>query len=773
MADTSKSFSQQIASEMNLQPSQTAAVLELLASGATTPFIARYRKEKTGGLDEVQIRDIEERNTYLVELSDRREVILTAINEQGKLTPELKKQIEAAITKSALEDLYLPYKPKRRTRATIAREKGLEPLATLILSQPLEGDPQKIAARWINAEAGVETAQDALDGASDIVAEIVSENAKVREFLREYMVSTGEIVSHVVDEKKDERSKFEQYYDYREPVTEARGHRFLAIRRGEKEGYLRSEIEINEDAAVSRIMGIVGFNPDSPFVELLSDAARDAFERLLISSIESDVRVDLKQTADREAVDVFAQNVENLLLASPLGAEAVIGIDPGIRTGCKVAAVDATGKFLDNTVIYPQVGKESEAEHALLAFLTKYPARAIAIGNGTAGRETEAFARQLVSTLPEKVRPYVVMVSESGASIYSASDLAREEFPDLDLTVRGAISIARRLQDPLAELVKVDPKSIGVGQYQHDVFQPLLKRKLEEVVESCVNRVGVDLNTASIELLKYVAGIGPTMAKKIVTHRENNGNFVSRAQLLKVSGLGPKTYEQAAGFLRVRTSSNPLDASAVHPERYALVEKIAKDLGVAVADLIGNNALVSKIDLQKYVSDEVGLMTLNDIKTELLKPGRDPRAKFEPPKFNEAVSKIEDLKVGMVLDGIVTNVTNFGAFVDVGVHQDGLVHISALSDNFVSNPADVVSAGQAVKVVVTDVDIARKRIALSCKTADFGTQHAPAGDKQKSEAASSSRDNRGKGQKGRGDKKTAPVHESFSNNPFANLKRGK
>ncbi len=769
MADTSKSFSQQIAAEMNLQPSQTAAVLELLAGGATTPFIARYRKERTGGLDEVQIRDIEERNTYLVELSDRREVILSAIDEQGKLTPELKKQIESAITKSALEDLYLPYKPKRRTRATIAREKGLEPLATLILSQPLEGDPQKVAARWINVEAGVETAQDALDGASDIVAESISENAKVREFLREYMMTTGEIVSHVVDEKKDERSKFEQYYDYREPVTEARGHRFLAIRRGEKEGYLRSEIEINEDSAVSRILGIVGFNPDSPFVEILSEAARDAFERLLISSIESDVRVDLKQTADREAVDVFAQNVENLLLASPLGAEAVIGIDPGIRTGCKVAAVDATGKFLDNTVIYPQVGKESEAEHTLLEFLTKYPARAIAIGNGTAGRETESFARQLVSTLPESVRPYVVMVSESGASIYSASDLAREEFPDLDLTVRGAISIARRLQDPLAELVKVDPKSIGVGQYQHDVFQPLLKRKLEEVVESCVNRVGVDLNTASIELLKYVAGIGPTMAKKIVTHRENNGNFVSRAQLLKVSGLGPKTYEQAAGFLRVRTSSNPLDASAVHPERYALVEKIAADLGVGVADLIGNNALVSQIDLQKYVSDEVGLMTLNDIKTELLKPGRDPRAKFEPPKFNEAVSKIEDLKVGMVLDGIVTNVTNFGAFVDVGVHQDGLVHISALSDNFVSNPADVVSAGQSVKVVVTDVDLARNRIALSCKTADFGTQHAAA----KSDASAPSRDNRGKATKGRGDKKPAPVHESFSNNPFANLKRGK
>ncbi len=755
-------FSTQIATEMTLQPSQTAAVLELLAGGATIPFIARYRKERTGGLDEVQIRDIEERNTYLTELAERRTTVLTEIEAQGKLTPELKKQIELATTKATLEDLYLPYKPKRRTRATIAREKGLEPLAQRILEQPATGDPTNEAAKFINAEKGIETAQDAIDGACDIVAEIIAENAKVREFLREFMVSSGELVSKVLDEKKDERSKFEQYYDYHEAVSAFAGHRFLAIRRGEKEGFLRSEIAVNEETAVAKILSIIGCSQSSPFGATLATAAQDAFERLLQSSIETDVRVDLKQIADREAVDVFAQNVENVLLASPLGAEAVIGIDPGIRTGCKVAAVDATGKYLDNTVIYPTNQGEDKAGRELLAFLAKHPSRAIAIGNGTAGRETEAFARKLVAQLPEATRPYVVMVSESGASIYSASDLAREEFPELDLTVRGAISIARRLQDPLAELVKVDPKSIGVGQYQHDVFQPMLKRKLDEVVESCVNRVGVDLNTASGELLKYVAGIGPSMAKKIVNYRELNGNFTSRAQLLKVSGLGPKTYEQAAGFLRVRNSQNPLHASAVHPERYQLVEKIAADQGVAIADIVGNNAVVAKINFEKYVSEDVGILTLNDIKAELQKPGRDPRAAFEPPKFCEDISTIADLKVGMVLNGIVTNVTKFGAFVDIGVHQDGLVHISALSDQYVSNPADVVSAGQALKVVVTDVDIERNRIALSCRSADFGTQHP-----KNNEKATSGKP----GKPGQREKAPKPVHETFANNPFAALKR--
>ena len=754
---TQQQLSKAIATELNLAENAVSAVLELLGESATVPFIARYRKERTGGLDEVQIRNIEERQTYLNEMAERRDTILASIESQGKLTPELKKQIEEASTKAALEDLYLPYKPKRRTRAMIAREKGLEGLATFIMAQSHDTSPESAATSYINAEKGVETVGDALDGASDIIAEVVSETAPVRDYLRNYMVSSGEIVAEGTEKAEAERSKFEQYYNYRAPLKDCKGHRFLAIRRGERDGFLKSNIELDEDTAVNHISSMMHVDSSSPSAPILVDACRDAFDRLLMTSIESDVRVDLKQEADKEAVDVFASNVENLLLAPPLGAVAVIGIDPGVRTGCKVVAIDETGKFLENTTIYPQTHSEDEARKELLSFIKRHPARAIAIGNGTAGRETEAFVRELVKSLPEATRPYVVMVSESGASIYSASDVARDEFPDLDLTVRGAISIARRLQDPLAELVKIDPKSIGVGQYQHDVYQPMLKKKLEEVVESCVNRVGVELNTASAQLLSYVAGIGPSMAKKIVTHREQNGNFKSRAQLLKVSGLGPKTFEQAAGFIRVRESDNPLDASAVHPERYKLVETIAKDMGKTVSELVGNTALVSKIDVKKYISDDVGLMTLNDIIAELQKPGRDPRAQFEPPKFKDDVTRIEDLKVGMILDGVVSNVTNFGAFVDIGVHQDGLVHISALSDKFVSNPADIVSVGDPVKVRVIDVDLARSRIALSCRLSDEPVRgNASAGTNNKK------RD------------KIKPSHnesKSFGNNPFASLKR--
>ncbi len=754
---TQQQLSKAIATELNLAENAVSAVLELLGESATVPFIARYRKERTGGLDEVQIRNIEERQTYLNEMAERRDTILASIESQGKLTPELKKQIEEASTKAALEDLYLPYKPKRRTRAMIAREKGLEGLATFIMAQSHDTSPESAATSYINAEKGVETVGDALDGASDIIAEVVSETAPVRDYLRNYMVSSGEIVAEGTEKAEAERSKFEQYYNYRAPLKDCKGHRFLAIRRGERDGFLKSNIELDEDTAVNHISSMMHVDSSSPSAPILVDACRDAFDRLLMTSIESDVRVDLKQEADKEAVDVFASNVENLLLAPPLGAVAVIGIDPGVRTGCKVVALDETGKFLENTTIYPQTHSEDEARKELLSFIKRHPARAIAIGNGTAGRETEAFVRELVKSLPEATRPYVVMVSESGASIYSASDVARDEFPDLDLTVRGAISIARRLQDPLAELVKIDPKSIGVGQYQHDVYQPMLKKKLEEVVESCVNRVGVELNTASAQLLSYVAGIGPSMAKKIVTHREQNGNFKSRAQLLKVSGLGPKTFEQAAGFIRVRESDNPLDASAVHPERYKLVETIAKDMGKTVSELVGNTALVSKIDVKKYISDDVGLMTLNDIIAELQKPGRDPRAQFEPPKFKDDVTRIEDLKVGMILDGVVSNVTNFGAFVDIGVHQDGLVHISALSDKFVSNPADIVSVGDPVKVRVIDVDLARSRIALSCRLSD---------EPVRSNASA------GTGNKKRD--KIKPSHnesKSFGNNPFASLKR--
>ena len=755
---TTQELCSTIAAELEISVASVTAVIELLGESATVPFIARYRKERTGGLDEVQIRAIEERQTYLTEIEERRETILSTIEGLGKLTPELKKQIEMATTKSALEDLYLPYKPKRRTRAMIAREKGLEGLADFVLNQSCDARPEVVAQRFINDLVGIETVDDAIEGACDIVAEVVSENAAVRNYLRQFMTDTGEIVSEGTDKASEERSKFEQYYHYRSRIEACKGHNFLAIRRGEKEGFLRSNIEIDEETAVAHIASLMKCDSQSPFVGLLQESCRDAFERLLLTSIESDVRVELKQTADREAIDVFAQNVEQLLLAAPLGAFSVIGIDPGVRTGCKCVALDETGRFLENTTIYPQVRSEEEADRVLRDFINRHPSRAIAIGNGTAGRETEAFVRRLVGTLPESERPYVIMVSESGASIYSASDVAREEFPELDLTVRGAISIARRLQDPLAELVKIDPKSIGVGQYQHDVYQPLLKKKLEEVVESCVNRVGVELNTASSELLKYVAGIGPSMAKKIVQYRETNGNFHSRAQLLKVSGLGPKTYEQAAGFIRVRESDNPLDGSAVHPERYALVEQIAQDMGVNVRDLIGK--LAAKIPVARYMSESVGLPTLNDIVSELQKPGRDPRAQFEPPKFDESVTKIEDLKVGMILDGVVTNVTNFGAFVDIGVHQDGLVHISALCDHFIRNPAEVVSVGTSVRVRVVDVDVARQRISLSCRL-----QEEVAKPTDKSAAPRSKVTTAGKG------KSSGRKDVTFSHNPFAGLKR--
>ena len=762
---TKQELSKAIAAELNLSETAVSAVIELLDESATVPFIARYRKERTGGLDEVQIRTIEERREYLNELEERRESIIAEIEKQEKMTPELKAQILQATTKAVLEDLYLPYKPKRRTRAMIAREKGLEGLANLILSQTRTTSPEAAAASYIKPELGVETIADALKGASDIVAETISEKAEIRDYLRQFMTESGVIVSEGTDKASEERSKFEQYYNYRMNVKECKGYNFLAIRRGERDGFLRAEIEIDEDTAVSHISSLMKCDSESPFGAILVEACQDAFERLLMTSIESDVRVDLKQNADREAVDVFAKNAENLLLAAPLGAVAVIGIDPGIRTGCKVAALDETGKFLENMTIFPEAGKQEEAGIKLLAFLKRHPSRAIAIGNGTAGRETEAFVRNLVHDIPEAERPYVVMVSESGASIYSASDLAREEFPDLDLTVRGAISIARRLQDPLAELVKVDPKSIGVGQYQYDVDQPLLKRKLEEVVESCVNRVGVELNTASAELLKYVAGIGPSMAKKIVSFRENNGNFVSRAQLLKVSGLGPKTFEQAAGFIRVRESENPLDASAVHPERYKLVEKIAADMGCSVRDLVGNSALVAKINVSKYVSDDVGLMTLNDIVSELQKPGRDPRAQFEPPKFDDDVRTIDDLKPGMILNGIVTNVTNFGAFVDIGVHQDGLVHISELCDHFISSPSEVVSVNDAVRVRVLEVDVVRKRISLSCNLQNNKSQAAAASSNAGAGRNSSNR-SQDKPKKAKQDNRS-----QFSNNPFASLKK--
>ena len=705
-----------IALELGLPPRGVAAVVKLLEENATVPFIARYRKEVTGGLDEVQIRDIQEKRAYVLELEERRAAILEEIGKQGKLTPELKAKILACTTKAALEDLYLPYKPKRRTRAIIARERGLEPLALRILAQPHDGDPRAEAQAFVSAEKEVPDVEAALQGARDIVAEAAAESADVRALVREAFEKEGVLKVEGVPDKIKEPTKFEQYYEFAEPVAQIPSHRFLAIRRGEKEGILRASMEIDTERLLPRIELVMKRDAASPFANDMSVAIADAMKRLLAPSVENDVRVELKMRSDRAAVDVFADNLKNLLLAAPLGGRRVIGVDPGIRTGCKIAVLDETGKFIENTTIYPGqgAGRDEEAKRVIVTLAKKHEPFAFAIGNGTAGRETEAFVRRALSEAG-MATVVVVPVSESGASVYSASDVARDEFPDLDLTVRGAISIGRRLQDPLAELVKVDPKSIGVGQYQHDVHQPLLARKLGEVVESCVNHVGVDLNTASAPLLGYVAGIGPSLAKKIVKHREDKGAFADRWGVLQVSGLGPKAFEQCAGFLRLPSSPHPLDASAVHPERYQLVERMAADLGVAITELVGNAELASKIDISKYVTAEVGEPTLRDILAELKKPGRDPRATFEPPKFRDDVMSMEDLKEGMVLEGVVTNVTAFGAFVDVGVHQDGLVHVSKLSDRFIKDPSEVVKAGDKLKVKVLEVDLARKRISLSAR----------------------------------------------------------
>jgi uncharacterized protein len=707
-----------IAAQLELPARGVAAVVKLLEEGATVPFIARYRKEATGGLDEVAIRAIQEARTYLVELETRRRAILAEIEKQGALTPDLARKIRAATTKQALEDLYLPFKPKRRTRATMARERGLEPLAQRILAQPDQGDPFADARRFVRIdgpeERRVADVDAALAGARDIVAEVVAENAEVRALVRETYAREAVMSTRAVAAKTKERTKFEQYYDHHEPLARMPSHRFLAIARGKAEGVLRVSTEIEEARLLPRIEQTVGLRRRSPYARLYAEAIADSLSRLLGPSVENDVIARAEERAHREAVEVFAKNLEALLLAAPLGGKPVLGVDPGFRTGCKCAVVDETGRFVENATIYLGQGaaKEEEAARVLRALVKKHRPAAIAVGNGTGGREAEAFVR---ATLEGAV---VVSVNEAGASVYSASDVAREEFPELDLTVRGAISIARRLQDPLAELVKIEPESIGVGQYQHDVQAALLKQKLGEVVESCVNRVGVELNTASASLLSYVAGLGPTRAKKIVEHRRSEGRFESRAALKKVSGIGPRTFEQCAGFLRVRDGAHPLDGSAVHPERYALVEKIARDMKVALKDLVGHADRARRIDVGKWVGEGVGEPTLRDIVAELEKPGRDPRASFEPPKFRDDVRELEDLKVGMVLEGVVTNVTTFGAFVDLGVHQDGLVHVSKLADRFVRDPNEVVRPGDRITVKVLEVDLARRRISLSARSAD-------------------------------------------------------
>ena len=717
-----------LARELQLPPAGVRAVVDLLAEGNTVPFIARYRKERTGGLDEVQIRAIEERRAYLLDMAERRAAILASIREQGKLTPELEAKIQAADTKAALEDLYAPFKPRRRTRAMAAREKGLEPLAQRILAQPRDGNPAAEAAAFITTgvEKPVASADEALAGARDIAAEVVADTPEVRTLVRRLFGEEGELVSEVVPAKAQEPTKFEQYYAFREKVKAIPSHRFLAIRRGEAEGVLRAHVEVDAAALTMGIERLVKLDDQSPWAGLLREAVADAYKRLLAPSVENDVRTELKLRSDVAAVDVFADNLRSLLLAAPLGGRAVIGVDPGLRTGCKCAAVDSTGKFLDTVTLFLSQGDAAlaKAREELLVFVKKHTPVAIAVGNGTGGREAEGFVRRLLSEAGV-ADLFVVQVNEAGASVYSASDVARDEFPDLDLTIRGAISIARRLQDPLAELVKIEPKAIGVGQYQHDVHQPLLSRKLGDVVESCVNHVGVELNTASAQLLQYVAGIGKSLAKKIVTHREQNGAFKSRQQLLDVSGLGPKAFEQAAGFLRLAEGAHPLDHSAVHPERYPLVERMAADLGVGVGELVGNQELVDRIDLSRYVADEVGEPTLRDIADELKKPGRDPRAEFSPPKFRDDVTTLDHLKPGMTLEGVVTNVTAFGAFVDIGVHHDGLIHVSQLSDKFVKDPTEVVKAGQKITVRVLEVDMARKRIALSARAENARRERPP------------------------------------------------
>ncbi|HKT13134.1 MAG TPA: Tex family protein [Terriglobia bacterium] len=722
-----------IAQQLDVPLRGMVAVIELLDEGGTVPFIARYRKEATGNLDELKVRGIEEKLAYFREFVARRETILASIAEQGKLTEELKSRIEATLDKSELEDLYLPYRPKRRTKATMAREKGLEPLALYLWAQePADQPLETLAAGFVNTEKGVTSVDEALEGARHIVAEMISEDAGLRKALRKVMFEEGVVVSSKVKDAADEQEKFKMYYDYREPVKTIPSHRMLAIRRGESEGVLGFLIELDPLRALNLLKSHILRQPGD-WTQQLELAIEDAWKRLLNSSIQAEIRLEVKERSDGEAIQVFRDNLHNLLLAPPAGPISVLGIDPGIRTGCKLAVVDETGKFLAHDVIHLQRSQSEKdaAARTLESLLQRHNVLAIAIGNGTASRETDAFVRDFLRERHmDKI--FSVTVSESGASVYSASEIARLEFPDLDLTVRGAISIARRLQDPLSELVKVDPKSIGVGQYQHDVDQRQLQASLATVIESCVNRVGVDLNTSSWTLLRYVAGISERAAQNIVTFRNENGSFRSRKQLQKVPGIGPKTFEQAAGFLRIRGGDNPLDMTAVHPESYQIVEQIAQSLGVPIEELIQNPALLEKIDRNRL---QAGAYTLNDILEELRKPGRDPRDKFVAPSFDEQVREITDVQPGMVLEGVVTNVTRFGAFVDIGVHQDGLVHISELANRYVKDASDVVKAGQIVKVKVLSADPKTKRIALSMKALQGPSPVRPPKSQQKRETA--------------------------------------
>jgi uncharacterized protein len=744
-----------IAQELDFTPKQVQATADLLNEGATVPFIARYRKEVTGSLDEVAITTIRDRLNQLMELDKRRDAILKSLEERGQLTDELKEKILSTETMAVLEDIYLPYRPKRRTRATIAKERGLEPLAQRLFAQE-DTDPLAEASAFFDPEKGVNSVEDALAGARDIIAEWVNEDQKARARMRDFFSSQAVFKSKVIPEKEAEGIKYKDYFDWQEPVNAAPSHRILAIRRGENEDVLSLRVLPPEEGALEILDGLFvkGEGPASQQVRM---SVHDSYKRLLSPSMETEIRLETKKRADEEAIQVFVENVRQLLLAPPLGQKNVLAIDPGFRTGCKVVCLDRQGKLLHNETIYPLQSEKGAADAGskILEMCERFLIEAIAVGNGTAGRETEAFIRSL--DLSKNIQ--VVMVNESGASVYSASEVAREEFPDQDVTVRGAVSIGRRLMDPLAELVKIDPKSIGVGQYQHDVDQGALKSSLDDVVISCVNRVGVEVNTASKQLLTYISGLGPQLARGIVEYRNEHGPFRSRQELKQVPRLGPKAFEQAAGFLRIRDGENPLDRSAVHPESYPIVDAMARDLGCSVLDLMQDEKFRKRIDLGQYISDKAGLPTLNDILSELSKPGRDPREQLEAFRFAEGIEKIEDVKPGMKLPGIVTNITAFGVFVDIGVHQDGLVHISEVSHRFVKNPAEVVRVHQKVMVTVLGVDLARKRISLSMK--DIPPQPGVVS-KMEERNKEEKRQERKQKQK-----------STFTNNPFATALRNK
>ncbi len=706
-----RNYASVIAKELGLREKQVQNTLDLLVSGATIPFISRYRKEATDSLDEVQISNIKELHEKWIELDKRRASILDSIEEQGKLTPELKEQINNALTMSELEDLYLPYKPKRKTRATLAVEKGLEPLAFVIYDQR-KVDLENIASQYIDEEKGVSTLEDALSGARDIIAEWVCEDKRVRERMRNLYIKDAFISSKVIKGKEEEGEKFEIFFNSSEPILKAPSHRILAMFRGESEGFLRLSISPDEEKALDILERLI-LNADNECADQVWIAVTDSYKRLLQPQMETEMRKMYKEKSDKEAINVFAINLRQLLMSPPLGQQTVLAIDPGFRTGCKVVILDPQGKLLHNETIYPH---PPQSEYKLAAdklkrLVLQYKVEAIAIGNGTAGRETEFFVRKI----PFEREIKAIIVNESGASVYSASSVAREEFPDYDVTVRGSVSIGRRLMDPLAELVKIDPKSIGVGQYQHDVNQSQLQKSLEETVISCVNQVGVEVNTASKELLSYVSGVGPSLAKNIVEYRNANGPFKHRDALRAVPRFGDKAFEQAAGFLRIHGAENPLDASAVHPESYHIVDLMAKRCKSTIKDLMKNDILRNGIDLKEYITDKVGMPTLKDIMHELAKPGRDPREHFDVFEFDKTINSINDLKPGMVVPGIITNITNFGCFVDIGVHQDGLVHISNLTDRFISNPNEVVKLNQKVMVKILNVEVARKRITLSMK----------------------------------------------------------